>query len=176
MSHALYIDNGFSHYCLQHTFAGSTLILNARADIPTTADEDTFDQLCKPLMSNDESLRGGMVVVRAAEMGCFVKSRAGSVILPAYHSLLGKVTENSPSEVVDTTGAGNSFLGAFAVELMRSSGDVIRAACAGNVAASFVVEQIGLPAMKFSEEGVELWNGEEVLARMTDYKVKLNLD
>ncbi len=47
-------------------------------------------------------------------------------------------------EVVDPVGAGDAFCGAFAVTLHRS-GDLMEAAVQASVAASYLVEQVGLP-------------------------------
>lgn len=57
----------------------------------------------------------------------------------------GRVTHVAalPAKVVDTTGAGDSFCGAFMAELLRA-GDPVAAARAGVTAASFTVEDYGL--------------------------------
>jgi sugar/nucleoside kinase (ribokinase family) len=49
-----------------------------------------------------------------------------------------------PAHVVDTTGAGNAYCGAFLAGYLQT-GDALTAACYGAVAASFLIEQIGLP-------------------------------
>lgn len=145
-------------------------------EIPTSLDERFFEDLCAPFFKaqNDGSHPQGMLVVRAGDHGCFIKSQSLQKGLPAYYAPPEK-PEVLPhaSKVVDTTGAGNAFLGAFAVGFLTSSRDAIVAACAGNVAASFVVEQVGVPTLSLSEDGTELWNGEEFSARFQAYKVSL---
>ncbi|KAK6080114.1 family carbohydrate kinase [Seiridium cupressi] len=99
------------------------------------------------------------VVVRAGEHGCFVISQQTEFWLPPYHK--------SSSKVVDATGGGNTFLGAFTVTL-QMTGDLMRAAIAGSVAASFAIEQIGLP-QRTQANGMEYWNGESVQKRLESY-------
>ncbi len=63
------------------------------------------------------------------------------VWLPAYHSNKG----DTEGQVIDPTGGGNTFLGGMGVALARGKG--IEEACAwGTVAASFAIEQIGVPS------------------------------
>ncbi|KAF4967562.1 hypothetical protein FSARC_4947 [Fusarium sarcochroum] len=57
--------------------------------------------------------------------------------LPAFYD------SGSPM-VVDTTGAGNAFLGGFSIGLQATK-DPQEAAILGSVAASFALEQVGLP-------------------------------
>ena len=49
-----------------------------------------------------------------------------------------------PTNVIDPTGAGNAYCGGFLAGYVRTS-DVLTAARYGTVAASFLVEQVGLP-------------------------------
>lgn len=71
--------------------------------------------------------------------------------IPAYHQ--------DPSKVVDPTGGGNAFLGGLSVALARGK-SIEEAVVCGSVAASFVIEQIGLPTLGRDEDGREMWNGE----------------
>ncbi|KAK3944799.1 PfkB family carbohydrate kinase [Diplogelasinospora grovesii] len=81
--------------------------------------------------------------------------------LPAYHT--------TPKKVVDPTGGGNTFLGGLAVALAR--GKSIEEACAwGSVAASFAIEQVGVPTLNNNKEGGgEMWNGVRVEDRLAEY-------
>lgn len=145
-------------------------------DVPATPDKDFFARLCTPLMlDTSESFAHKILIIRAGDMGCFVKSKTQGVWLPAYHSPSRNGAADGDSKVVDTTGAGNAFLGAFAIGFLQSSGDIISAACAGNVAASFVVEQVGVPALTISEDGKDFWNGEAVSSRLEAYKRRLGI-
>lgn len=109
----------------------------------------------------------GVVLVRAGEMGCLVQSRkvAPKWLPPFYGEGMGK---EQSYKVVDPTGAGNAFLGAYSIGYLRTE-DIIEAACYGSVAASFALEQVGMPTT--SKEGdQELWNGVNVLKRLQEYK------
>ncbi|PMD23314.1 pfkB family carbohydrate kinase-like protein [Hyaloscypha hepaticicola] len=82
--------------------------------------------------------------------------------LPAY---FGK--ENAEM-VVDPTGGGNGFLGGLAVALARGK-EIQEAAAWGSVAASFAVEQVGMPILGKDEMGRETWNGALVEERLDEY-------
>ncbi|KAK1836588.1 hypothetical protein QBC39DRAFT_338467 [Podospora conica] len=72
-------------------------------------------------------------------------------------------------KVVDPTGGGNTFLGGLAVALAR--GKTIEEACAwGNVAASFAIEQVGVPVLGKDGEGRETWNTVRVDERLKEYQ------
>lgn len=72
-------------------------------------------------------------------------------------------------KVVDPTGGGNTFLGGMAVALAR--GKTIEEACEwGNVAASFAIEQVGVPVLGKDEEGRETWNEVRVDERLKEYQ------
>ena len=115
--------------------------------------------------------KSGAVVIRAGEEGCFVVSSIQPVQwLPPYYT---RVDNANPSKVVDPTGAGNAFLGAFAIGYL-DTGDLVHAACYGNVGASFAVEQIGVPALEVLGSGKELWNGSEVYSRLRDYRARIS--
>lgn len=92
---------------------------------------------------------------------------------PPYHYATAKV--------VDPTGAGNSFLGGFAVGLVQT-GDTHTAAIYGTIASGAVVEQIGPPKLEYlgqarsDELGSaphELWNGISTQDRLSHYKAVL---
>ena len=145
--------------------------------VPPIPNEQFFEELCAPFFAPQYtgSNPQGVLVVRAGGQGCFVKSHTEQKWLPAYHAPQVDVEATTCiPKVVDTTGAGNAFLGAFTISLLPFSDDAILAACAGNVAASFVVEQVGVPTLSSSEDGDELWNGEDVYARFQAYRARLD--
>ncbi|KAJ5992075.1 hypothetical protein N7451_007799 [Penicillium sp. IBT 35674x] len=100
----------------------------------------------------------GVVVVRA---GAGYFSSMASTIL--WFWLCG----GKDSPVIDPTGAGNAFLGGYGVGYIQT-GDAVHAACYGTVAASFALEQIGMPE-KVDKGDAELWNGVSVGARLQEY-------
>lgn len=112
----------------------------------------------------------GAVVVRVGKEGCYVSTRTSKRYLPAYH-------QEGTGKVVDPTGGGNTFLGGFAVGLVRgqaSPGITVmeEAALWGSVAASFAIEQVGMPRLQPSDDG-ETWNGDSVLGRLEALKSRL---
>jgi sugar/nucleoside kinase (ribokinase family) len=92
------------------------------------------------------SAGNGTVVVRAGADGALALQRdRPSVRVPAYYA-------PGAEQVVDPTGAGNAFLGGYVVGLLRE-GVVREALCYGAVAASFALEQIGLPGCEVVDCG-----------------------
>ena len=108
----------------------------------------------------------GIVIVRAGEHGSLTTQHAAkNVWLPPYY-------ESSAVKVVDPTGGGNTYLGGF-IAGWKTSGDITEASMYGNVAASFAIEQIGLPSCEVND-GEEMWNGTRVMARLSEYRERLS--
>ena len=77
------------------------------------------------------------------------------------------------SKVVDPTGGGNTFLGALAIALAR--GKNIEEACVwGNVAASFAIEQVGVPELGVDDSGQETWNCVRVEDRLREFQERVD--
>jgi sugar/nucleoside kinase (ribokinase family) len=104
------------------------------------------------------------VVVRCGKDGCYVATRQKSQWLPAYHRL-------GSGKVVDPTGGGNGFLGGLAIALARGK-DVVEAAIWGSIAASFAIEQVGMPALTQDVDG-ERWNGQRLQTRVDNFVQRL---
>jgi sugar/nucleoside kinase (ribokinase family) len=123
-------------------------------------------------------LEGGVksaVVVRMGARGCLVATRKGMIRLPAvYGPDPGEDPEqgSAGAKVVDPTGGGNTFIGGMGVGLVRGKGPVYAAAM-GSVAASFAIEQMGLPTIERGQNGEETWNGVQVEERMREYLERL---
>ncbi|KAI1821528.1 Ribokinase-like protein [Xylaria intraflava] len=83
-----------------------------------------------------------------------------------------KRTVRKKGKVVDPTGGGNTFLGGLAVALARGKG-LEEAAAWGSVAASFAIEQTGIPTLGYDDEGRETWNGVRVEDRFEEFKTRL---
>lgn len=110
----------------------------------------------------------GLIVVRASKEGAYVASPFGTSWFPAYHT--------DPAKVVDPTGGGNGFLGGFAVGLIRCEFAILEAAQWGSVAASFCIEQVGMPVLTPStspEADNEKWNGKDVYKRLEEYNARM---
>ncbi|KAI3322192.1 Ribokinase-like protein [Xylariaceae sp. AK1471] len=75
-------------------------------------------------------------------------------------------------KVVDPTGGGNTFLGGLAVALARGKG-IEEAAAWGSVAASFAIEQVGMPTLGHDDQGRETWNSVRVEERFEEFKTRL---
>jgi sugar/nucleoside kinase (ribokinase family) len=132
--------------------------------------QDTFEQLARFHVDAGIGSDGhGIIVVRAGEHGSLVHSKGmAPTWVPAFHE---PIESGINPKVVDTTGAGNSFLGGFAVGLLES-GDPVVAVQYGSVAASYMVEQIGLPDITYDEDGSEQWNGTNVRDRLKTYQAR----
>ncbi|KAK1540420.1 PfkB family carbohydrate kinase [Colletotrichum paranaense] len=109
--------------------------------------------------------RPRVTVIRCGEQGCLTIPRGGNPIwLPPFY-------DHGSSKVQDPTGAGNAFLGAFAVAFARTD-DAVLASAYGSVAAGFVIEQIGPPRREVID-GRECWNGEAFEDRLRTYLDKV---
>ena len=141
----------------------------------------TLKQLCNELLENGFDKGHGAVVVRRGEKGCYVASPFRHVLLPAYHQPRSDipVQEKNPwkEKVIDPTGGGNTFLGAFCVGLLDTS--IMDATCVenaalyGSVAASFAIEQVGMPKLSHGADGQELWNEAAVEDRLSDLRKRV---
>ncbi|KAJ9157649.1 Carbohydrate/purine kinase [Pleurostoma richardsiae] len=100
----------------------------------------------------------GTVVIRAGGHGCLVASTA----IKGRHQWLPPFYGDA-SAIVDATGAGNTFLGALTFAMGACGKDALEGAAMANVAASFVVEQIGCPELRQVQGGEECWNNSAFL-------------
>ncbi|KAK4892108.1 hypothetical protein LTR27_009292 [Elasticomyces elasticus] len=109
----------------------------------------------------------GMAVVRAGKVGCYLATAQKTRWLPAYHQDATKVT--------DPTGGGNGFLGGLAVGLVRTN-DMVEAARIASVAASYCIEQVGVPSLTATHcgntERPEEWNGTRVFERLAEFRTR----
>ncbi|KAE8383132.1 putative PfkB family kinase [Aspergillus bertholletiae] len=135
---------------------------------PAVADKDKIESQARRFLDSGVGPGGkGIIIVRAGECGCVIVSRDMSPIWlpPFYRSRPG---EKPDAKVVDPTGAGNAFLGAFAIGYLQT-GSIVEAACYGTVGASFTLEQVGMPERSNDTEE-ELWNGASVFSRLHEYQ------
>ena len=82
----------------------------------------------------DSFLRWGVknVIIKTGAEGCYVKNATSELYVPAYEE----------TKCIDTTGAGDTFAGAFLTAILDGA-DVREAAMFGNAAASITVESLG---------------------------------
>jgi sugar/nucleoside kinase (ribokinase family) len=121
----------------------------------------------------------GSLVVRQGSKGCAAYSRERQFHLRPYHLSVGDL----PSKVIDPTGGGNTFLGALALamngevtpstsvldSLLVSQRRLLCAMIYATIAASFVIEQPGMPFLSRKGMEQELWNGELFEDRLVTY-------
>ncbi|KAJ4422282.1 hypothetical protein N0V82_003037 [Gnomoniopsis sp. IMI 355080] len=86
--------------------------------------------------------------------------------MPAYW------TKEHGDKVVDPTGGGNTFLGGLAAAMARGK-SMEEAASWGSVAASFAIEQVGMPTLGSNGDGRETWNGVTVDSRLDEFHERI---
>jgi sugar/nucleoside kinase (ribokinase family) len=94
------------------------------------------DELVRRLTDAGTSI----VTLRMGPEGSLVSISSAPHLKSAPHLYVPAV----PTTVIDPTGAGNAYCGGFLAGYVQT-GDVLTAARYGTVAASFLVEQVGLP-------------------------------
>jgi ribokinase len=83
------------------------------------------------------------VIVTLGRKGCFVSQRGGHALISAHTGI----------KIVDTTGAGDAFVGGFAAGLVKFKGDTLAAARLGNAIAALSATKPGTaPAMPTQRE------------------------
>jgi len=108
----------------------------------------------------------GCVIIRSGSMGaCVAQKDQPMRWVPAFW------TSKDEDKIVDVTGAGNSFLGGLAAGLLLEDGDVFKASFHASVAASFIIEQQGLPTISLAN-GSTLWNGDSPQRRLDELKMR----
>jgi sugar/nucleoside kinase (ribokinase family) len=165
-----------NHHELASFFGSSNTTCSSEA-----SELATLRHQCTELLEHGFNKGQGAVIVRRGEQGCYLASSHRQLSLPAYHQPMPK----SPAEprsrwrqkVVDPTGGGNAFLGGFCVGLLDASTEdaygLEYAALYGSVAASFAIEQIGMPQLSHSDDGQELWNGEAPEDRLKELRMRV---
>ncbi|KAL8740565.1 MAG: hypothetical protein Q9190_006748 [Brigantiaea leucoxantha] len=144
-------------------------LLDDTFDLDNIFDREKLRKQCEMLLSVDQNQKCRTIVVRLGEQGCYIAQPAKEKYLPAYY-IGGQAQEH----VMDATGSGNAFLGGFCVGLLDHSGCIEDAVAYGTVAASFALEQVGVPELTCAEIGSdELWNGESVKVRMKKYQERI---
>lgn len=110
----------------------------------------------------------GLAVIRSGEHGVLIVSHdRPAEWLPTYY-------DKGSEKVVDATGAGNAFLGAFAVALHETN-DPREGSLRGSVAASYALEQFGPPELATSSSlSGEVWNGSDVQIRLQELKTRIS--
>ena len=149
-------------------------------------DKHTFDvspfSMYLLLKANGFGDKTCALVLRQGEKGCTVCSAYRQFRVPAYHRAFTDLSSEERNQwankVVDVTGGGNAFLGGFCIGISMMSrwhendaslglSHLEGAAFYGTVAASFAIEQIGMPKLTYRDsDGAELWNEDLPFDRM----------
>ncbi|KAH7380178.1 putative PfkB family kinase [Pyrenochaeta sp. MPI-SDFR-AT-0127] len=134
---------------------------------PKTFQPEKLEAYAQEFSRDTGTTGNGIVIIRAGEHGSLTTQPLGrEVWLPPYY-------QKGASNVVDPTGARNAFLGGF-IHGWKASQDVEEASIYASVAASFALEQIGLPSCQTDGDG-ETWNGVQVMERLAEYKALLKV-
>ncbi|QPG75140.1 hypothetical protein FOA43_002484 [Brettanomyces nanus] len=99
------------------------------------------------------------VVLRCGAMGCLLLTRSLREWFPPYHQ--------GSNSIVDPTGCGNTFVGAFATGMVLSGRELKIACICGTLASGASIEQHGVPGLTDGEP--ELWNGISMNTRAQRY-------
>lgn len=106
----------------------------SEADLAAESPE-TLQALCR-------RLGPPTVLITLGSRGCFVSQAAGGALIPAHRV-----------QVVDTTGAGDAFVGGFAAGFVKHHGDILAAARQGQAVAALSVTKPGTaPSMPTAKE------------------------
>jgi len=126
-----------------------------------THDKRVLESLATAFLQSGIGREGnGLVVIRAGEHGSLSMKRGSP---PCWQTPFYNGDSDVTGRIVDTTGAGNAFLGGLAVGLVRKK-SLSEASRFGAVAASFMLEQIGLPVLDVGKD-TEFWNGDTPIMR-----------
>ncbi|KAF2017605.1 pfkB family kinase [Aaosphaeria arxii CBS 175.79] len=107
----------------------------------------------------------GTLIIRAGEHGSLtVSSIMQNEWHPSYYA-------SGSDRVKDPTGGGNTFLGGYMAG-WHSTRSIVKSVMHGHVAASFAIEQVGLPVLSHDGER-ELWNGCSANERLSEYESRL---
>ncbi|KAL8827991.1 MAG: hypothetical protein Q9170_006787 [Blastenia crenularia] len=147
-------------------------LLGVQIDLAQSYGWLSLRQRCKEIVEHGGMSSETALVVRLSEKGCCVAQSNRFLRLPAYHD------QDTASRVIDPTGGGNTFLGGFAIGMLQSAGSsraarIEESALYGTVAASFAIEQLGVPTLKRSTSQGELWNGEKAELRLEEYRQRI---
>lgn len=142
---------------------------------------------CNQLLALGFGNKPSAVVVRIGEGGCYVATLQRHTMMPAYHQstdLLPREQRTQTSAgahtVVDAVGAGHAFLGGFCIGLLNDPHphgltEFEVGGIYGSVAASFAIEQVGLPRLSYDSppSRKERWNDQAVRDRLAQFERRI---
>lgn len=144
---------------------------------------------CNRLLALGFGNKPSAVVVRIGEEGCYVATLQRHTTMPAYHQSTDllpreKRTQTSADAhtVVDSVGAGHAFLGGFCIGILNDPHphgltEFEVGAIYGSVAASFAIEQVGLPRLDYDSppSKKERWNDQAVRDRLAGFERRIQV-
>ncbi|MCJ1468595.1 hypothetical protein MMC07_007224 [Pseudocyphellaria aurata] len=147
----------------------------------------TLEKGCNMLLALGFGNKASAVVVRVGEIGTYIATIQRHSIMPPYHVRPDKRTSDetrictTPYRVVDPSGAGPAFLGGFCIGLLADRhpfgfSEFEVGGLYGTVAASFAIEQFGLPKLEYDPSPIsiqETWNNETVRKRLTEFEWRM---
>jgi len=100
-----------------------------------------------------------IVIVTLAELGSVIYDGTNFIDIPPYEI-----------DLIDATGAGDTYMAGFTFEYLKSGGDLRKAGCYASCTSSIMIENVG-PDFNMNETMIR--QRQEQLLAMTDYKVKV---
>ena len=170
-------------------------LLDVKIDVDERSGRQILERKCNEVLALGFGSKPSAIVVRLGERGCYCAQFVRQFFFPAFHGPSSdpavekfysdlhefKVRKKNANRVVDPTGGGNAFLGGLCIGLLterhpRGLTEFEVGCIYGSIAASFAIEQVGMPTLSHSEiDEQELWNGQSVHHRMREYENGLDI-
>jgi len=100
-----------------------------------------------------------VVIVTLAELGSVLYDGSVFIDIPPYEV-----------DLVDATGAGDTYMGGFVFEYLKTDGDLFKAGCYASATSSIMIENVG-PDFEMTEDMIR--ERQKQLLAMHGYKVKV---
>ncbi|KAF8524731.1 Ribokinase-like protein [Gautieria morchelliformis] len=146
--------------------AEEALSLLGKSEAPPT--RESIQWACAQFLELGANAGGaGCVIIRSGALGAYMgKLGEDGLWIDAFWQ------DRDQGKVVDVTGAGNAFLGGLSAGLSLTDGNMEEAVFYASVAASFVIEQFGLPRL---DPTTGTWNCDEPMRRVRALKHSMQL-
>ena len=103
-----------------------------------------------------------IVVVTLAELGSIIFDGSEFVDIPPYEV-----------DLLDSTGAGDTYMGGFTYEYLKTGGDLRKAGCFASCASSIMIENVG-PDYVMTEDAVR--RRQQELPALTDFRLAVTVN
>ncbi|MCP4686367.1 MAG: ribokinase [bacterium] len=98
-----------------------------------------------------------LVIVTLAELGSVIYDGEQFIDIPAH-----------PVKLIDSTGAGDTYMAGFTYEYLNTDGDLKKSGCFASCVSSYMIEQVG---PEFTMVEAEVRERQATLLAQTDFKV-----